>query len=101
LGVYVANPYNGTSKYSITYIDHSKVTVLRENHPIKDRIEMGQTKYYKLAAFSEGVLVARVHLNEIAGITNILGYNVDPRNIDDGSLMPATKLPITNTLVFD
>jgi hypothetical protein len=101
LSVYVVNPYNGTAKYSITYIDHSKVTVLRENHPIKDRIEMGQTKYYKLAAFSEGVLVARVHLNEIAGATRIIGYNIDPRNIDDPNLMPAAIQPITNTLVFD
>jgi hypothetical protein len=101
LGVYVSNPYNGTAKYSITYIDHSKVTVLRENHPVKDRIEMGQTKYYKLAAFSEGVLVARVHLNEIAGVSHILGYNIDPRNIDDPKLMPTPKQPITNTLVFD
>jgi hypothetical protein len=62
---------------------------------------MGQTKYYKLAAFSEGVLVARVHLNEIAGVSHILGYNIDPRNIDDPKLMPTPKQPITNTLVFD
>lgn len=81
LAIYVANPYQGLAKYSISYADNSKVTVLRENHPIKDRIEQSAVKYYRIAAFGEGVLVARVHLNEISGSTHILGYNVDPREV--------------------
>lgn len=38
LAVYVANPYPTKAKYSITFIDNAKVTILRENHPIKDRL---------------------------------------------------------------
>lgn len=79
LAVYVANKVKGVSKYSITYEDNSKVLVLRENHPIKERLEMGQYKFYKIPAFGAGVKNARVHLNEISGISNIVAYTKDPR----------------------
>jgi|JI6StandDraft_1071083.scaffolds.fasta_scaffold50608_2 hypothetical protein len=100
LGIYVSNPYGGQAKYSISYVDHSRLTVLRENHPIKERIEKGAVKYYRIAAFGEGVLAARVHLNEIAGQTHMIGYTVDPREVEDQSTLSPMQ-PHENTLIFD
>ena len=100
LAVYVSNPYGGQAKYSMTYVDNSKVTVLRENHPLKDRVEKGAVKYYRIAAFGEGVLATRVHLNEISGQSHLLGYNQDPREVEDPTKLSA-KQPHEDTLIFD
>ena len=100
LAVYVVNQFNGSAKYSIQFVDHTKATLLRENHPIKDRIEQASMRYYKVAAFGEGVLIARVHLNEIAGDTHMLGYRTDPREVDDPTTL-VPQQPQENTLIFD
>lgn len=74
--------------------------VLRENHPIKERLAEGQTKYYKVPTLGEGIKAVRVHLVEISGKTNMLGYNSDPRDAEDGKISPPSRTPEHNTLVF-
>jgi hypothetical protein len=91
LAIYVANPYPEKSKYSITFVDHTKTVVLRENHPIKERLTEGQTKYYRVTALGDGIKSVRVHLVEISGKTTMLGFHSDPRNDEEGKTTPPAK----------
>lgn len=98
--VYVANILPSKAKYSLTYIDNAKVTLLRENHPIKDRLTEGQEKYYKVAALGEGVKGVRVHLVQISGKSNILAFNKDPREAEEGKQLVPWKTAEHNTIVL-
>lgn len=67
------------ARYSITNLNHVGVKTLRENFPVKDRLALGEQKYYKLGKIASDVKSVTVRLTEISGATVIKGYRADPR----------------------
>lgn len=70
---------SSSTTYSITNVNHIQMRTLRESHPIRDRLSIGEHKYYKVAKPEPTVKAVKVHIIEISGASLITAYRVDPR----------------------
>ena len=52
--------------------------MLRDNHPIKDRLVMGEKRVYRAVPIEEDVKYVAIHLVEISGTTRMIGSNKNP-----------------------
>jgi len=85
------------ARYSITNLNHVGVRTLRENFPLKDRLSLGEHKYYRVSRLASGIKSVTVHLTEISGATVIKGYRADPRGNEQ--LLPFANA-IHDAIVF-
>lgn len=53
--------------YGIEYSDDSVIKTLREGTPVKDRVNIGSRRIYRVAPLSKDVLAIHIHLVEISG----------------------------------
>lgn len=48
-------------QFAIRYVDE-RVKILRDNHPLKDRLVMGETRVYRSATIEDDVLYVAIRL---------------------------------------
>ena len=87
----------GIKQFTVRYIDE-RVKILRDNHPIKDRLVMGEKRVYKSANFEEDVIYVAVRLLEISGITKMIGSNTNPLEADVS--FDKAIIPLKNEIIY-
>ena len=64
-------------QFSIRYINE-RVHLLRDNHPIKDRLSKGEKRVYRSVEIPGDVNYASIHLVEISGVTRMIATHKNP-----------------------
>lgn len=66
--------------YGLEYSDDSVVKTLREGTPLKDRINLGSRRLYRVAPLSKDIVTVHIHLVDISGAVAMFGTQFDPRS---------------------
>lgn len=84
-------------QFTIRYIDE-RVKILRDNHPLKDRLVMGEKRVYRSAPIEDDVIYVAIRLLEISGITKMIGSNTNPLEADVE--LNKAIIPLKNEIIY-
>lgn len=80
LSVLIAQENEDKFVYGLEYSDDSVVKTLREGTPLKDRINLGSRRLYRVAPLSKDIVTVHIHLVDISGAVAMFGTQFDPRS---------------------
>lgn len=84
-------------RFTVRYIDE-RVKILRDNHPLKDRLIQGEKRVYRAVDFEKDVEYVAIHLIEISGSTRMIATNKNPllENVPIGE----AYIPSKNEIIY-